>query len=119
MHDALGIIKGESTRQSGYDAESYMRSLEQFKFTHTAFVTQHMLAFIQELSVALQTTLCDLIEVHESTQKLIQRITEIRSGKNTHSKLYAWSVKCASTIDVKPSRPRVVGRQRHCSNTVH
>ena len=100
VHYALGIIKGESTRQSGYDAESYMRSLEQFKFTHTAFVTQHMLAFIQELSVALQATLCDLIEVHESTQELIQRITEIRSGKNTHSKLYAWSVKCASTIDV-------------------
>ena len=54
VHDALGIIKSESTRQSGYDAESYMRSLEQFKFTHTAFVTQYMLAFIQELSVALQ-----------------------------------------------------------------
>ena len=81
VHDALDIIKGESTRQSGYDAESYMRSLEQFKFTYTAFVTQHMLAFIQELSVALQAALCDLIEVHESTQELIQRITEIRSGK--------------------------------------
>ena len=36
MHDALDIIKGESTRQSGLDAESYMRSLEQFKFTYTA-----------------------------------------------------------------------------------
>ena len=69
MHDALCIIKGESTRQSDHDAESYMRSLEQFKFTYTAFVTQHMLAFIQELSVALQATLCDLIEAHKSTQE--------------------------------------------------
>ena len=95
MHDALGIIKGESTRPVRHDAESYMGSLEQFKFTYTAFVTQHMITFIQELSVALQATLCYLIEAHKSTQELIQRITEIRSGKNRHTKLYAWSVKCA------------------------
>ena len=116
LYDALDTIRSESNGQSSHDAESYLRSLEQFKFIYTAVVTQHMLAFIRPLSVALQATSCDLIEVHESAQELIQTVEAFRSGEHTHTKLYTRAVKCASTIGVEPSRPRAVGRQRHRAN---
>ena len=119
VYDALDEIRSTSTSaQSSNDAQSYMHSMESFKFIYIAVKTQYMLAFIRPLSVSLQSVGCNLVEVFDSAQELISTIQQFRDAAGTHDKLYGRAVTFASKIGVEPSRPRLAGRQRQRANAV-
>jgi hypothetical protein len=64
--------------------------------------------------VALQASDCDLVECHNEAQSLIAVLRSVREDSHKHDMLY--KITTASLIDVEPSAPRCVGRQKHRAN---
>ena len=72
VKNALQDIAEESTGQSRSDASAYLKKMSEFSFIILAVIIQHILAFIRQLSVALQSKHCDLVEAYEECQMLIK-----------------------------------------------
>lgn len=115
IYDALQDVNDESSGQSAHDATSYMHAMQRFENIVVAVVTQYTLGFVRPLSVSLQGKKCDLLKAHTDAQNIIQVLKQIRCEEK-FEELYNRAIRIAATIEVTPTKPRTVGRQRHRAN---
>ena len=92
--------------------------MEQFQFIYTSVISQYILAYICPLSLALQDKQCDLVASHEQVQDLLVTLLEVRNDDKVHRQQYKRALDVAAKINVEPSRPCRIFRQKHIANAV-
>jgi len=110
VHEALEEVRVQSTGQSSHDAACYLYSMSAFSFIIAAVICQYILAFTRPLSVALQSTECDLVAAHQDARNLVATIQSQRTDEKFHT-LYTRAVAVADKTNVSPAKPRTVNRQ--------
>ena len=118
IKNALEDIFEDSTGQSKSDSRAYLKKMSNFLPILTAVMTQHTLAFVRPLSVALQSRQCDLVEAYEECQTLTKSIKK-QSGE--FHKLFVRATTVLKTTygeGEEPDIPRSVAgkRQAHRAN---
>jgi len=115
VHEAFEEVRLQSTGQSSHNTASYLYSMSAFSFIIAAVICQYILAFTRPLSVALQSTECNLVLAHEDARNLVATIQSQRSDGRFHS-LYSRAVAVAAKISVSSAKPRTVNRQVNRAN---
>ena len=118
VYNSQDEIRISLKAQSSVDAQSYMNSMEQFQFIYISVISQYILAYIHPLSLALLDKQCDLVASHEKIVHLLVNLLEVHNDDKIHRQQYKGAVELAAKIDVEPSRPLHVGRQKHVANAL-
>ena len=103
--------------QSANDAMSLYIAITQFPFIAALITTRDIMAYVQPISVSLQSKTIDIVKATDQIKNVIGALEDIREKVDTfHSKLYSNITSVGETVGVLPAQPRTCGRQRNRAN---
>ena len=97
-------------------AGPFKLAITQFGFIITLVAAEFVLAHLVPLSKMLQNKTCDLVEASKEAGILQNLVQTQRNDDTLWDDLYDKAVAMATTVDVEPSRPRVIVRQQNRQN---
>ena len=97
-------------------AGPFKLAITQFGFIITLVAAEFVLAHLVPLSKMLQNKTCDLVEASKGAGILHNLVQTQRNDDTLWDDLYDKAVAMATTVDVEPSRPRVIVRQQNRQN---
>ena len=97
-------------------AGPFKLAITQFGFIITLVAAEFVLAHLVPLSKMLQNKTCDLVEASKEAGIQHNLVQTQRNDDTLWDDLYDKAVAMATTVDVEPSRPRVIVRQQNRQN---
>ncbi|XP_033731590.1 zinc finger MYM-type protein 1-like [Pecten maximus] len=110
--DSLEVLEHEGDSK----ARSYRCSILKFDFIISLVAVEFVIQSILPLNKLLQGKECDLVEASKEAIVLIAQLRAERMDDDVWDALYQKAIDLASPHDVRPSRPRIGGRQEHRPN---
>ncbi|XP_033762649.1 zinc finger MYM-type protein 1-like [Pecten maximus] len=110
--DSLEVLEHEGDSK----ARSYRCSILKFDFIISLVAVEFVIQSILPLNKLLQGKECDLVEASKEASVLIAQLRAERMDDDVWDALYQKAIDLASPHDVRPSRPRIGGRQEHRPN---
>ena len=124
LHEAIAnSLEDISTNRNDWnaasvmDARSFLAAITDFHFIASLQITRDILAYVHPISISLQSNTQDVMKAMTEVQNVIQALQEQRDNVDDfHTRIYGAMVAMADSVNVQPTAPRRVNRQRHRAN---
>ena len=111
----LEKIRDESVGDSRSDSSSYIRLMEDSQFIVALVAVQFILSFLRCVTLALQSTECNLVDAHADVALARECIRDSRN-EECWERLWKKATQLASTLEVTIEKPRAARAQIHRGN---
>ena len=111
----LEKIRDESVGESRSDSASYIRLMEDSQFIVALVVVQFVLSFFRCVTLALQSTECNLVDAYADVALARECIRDSRN-EECWEKLWKKATQLATTLELTIEKPRTARVQTHRGN---